>query len=301
MKINLRALEGFREIMRHGSATAAARQLGLSQPAVSRLIAQLERELGFTVFHRVKGRLVPTTQAQLLFEEVDVAFLGIERVQSLARDVAQLNAGHLRIVAPPSMAEGPLVPVVKRFAESRPKLRIVLDSRSRPTTLNLIATRTADCGFGKLPIDHPGLRTRPLLVSDSVCAVPAGHRLARRRVLTPTDLADEALIMIGRGSDARTRIEAAFRAEGVAPKVHLEAHSVGVACAFVAAGVGVAIVSEFLARDQRHRGIELRPFRPEIPQEYVFLTSASVPTTPLADAFYEACVEGFRRPKVRGR
>lgn len=56
----MRGLESFREIMRMGSATAAARQLGLSQPAVSRLIAQLERELGFKVFHRVKGRLVPT-------------------------------------------------------------------------------------------------------------------------------------------------------------------------------------------------------------------------------------------------
>ncbi len=136
---------------------------------------------------------------------------------------------------------------------------------------------------------------------DSVCAVPKGHRLARRRVLTPTDLADEALIMLGRGGDTRMRIEDAFRAQGIVPKVHLEAHSVGAACAFVAAGVGFSIVAEFLARDQRHRGIELRPFRPEIPQEYVFLTSASVPTTPLADAFYEACLEGFRQPKRRGR
>lgn len=226
---------------------------------------------------------------------MDLAFLGFERVQVLARDVNQLNAGQLRIVAPPSFAEGPLVPIVKAFVTAHPKVRISLDSRTRPTTMNLIATRTADCGFGKLPIEHPGIRTRPLVVNDTVCALPRGHALARRRTVTPQDLADAELILIGRGGETRLLIEEAFRRAGVVPRVHLETHNVGAACAFAAAGAGIAIVNEMLARVYRDRGIELRLFRPQILNEYVFMTSASVPETPLTDAFYQYCRAALKR------
>jgi DNA-binding transcriptional LysR family regulator len=289
MKINLRGLESFREIIRSGSATAAARQLGLSQPAVSRLIAQLEREIGFRLFHRVKGRLVPTPQAQLLFEEVDVAFQGIERVQALVRDVNEMNTGQLRIVAPPSFAEGPLVPIISEFMKAHPKVGVSLDSRTRPTTMNLVATRTADCGFGKLPIEHAGIRTRPLVVNGSACALASSHRLARRRVLTPVELSGENVILIGRGNEARRKVEEAFAAAGATLRVQLETHNVGAACAFAAAGMGVAIVNEMLARAYVGRGIVLRPFKPQVLHEYVFMTSASVPETPLVGAFYDTC------------
>jgi DNA-binding transcriptional LysR family regulator len=295
VKINLRGLESFREIMRTGSATAAARQLDLSQPAVSRLIAQLESELGFKVFDRVKGRLIPTQQGQLLYEEVDLAFLGLERVQTVARDVQQLNAGQLRIVAPPSFAEGPLVDIIRSFMKEHPKVRVVLDSNSRAATLNMVATRSVDCGFGKLPIDYPGVRTRPLVTNETACVLPRGHRLARKRYVSAADLANEELVMIGRGSDTRLRIESALSEAGVVPHVLLETHNVGAACAFVGAGVGISLVNDMLAQAYRARNIELRPFRPQILHEYVFMTSSSVPESPLTQAFYESCRKALKR------
>ena len=79
MKLDhIKTLEAFREIIQLGSVTSAARALGLSQPAVSRLLAQFETGLGFKLFHRSKGRLLPTSQALLLYEEVDLALQGIE-------------------------------------------------------------------------------------------------------------------------------------------------------------------------------------------------------------------------------
>jgi DNA-binding transcriptional LysR family regulator len=295
VKISLRGLESFREIMRKGSATAAARELSLSQPAVSRLIGQLERELGFNVFDRIKGRLVPTQQGLLLYEEVESAFLGLERVSTVARDVHDLNAGQLRIVAPPSLAEGPLVGIIGTFIKKYPNVRVVLDSNSRPTAMNMIATRAADCGFGKLPLEHPGIHKRPLVVNETACVVPRGHRLARKPTVSATDLASEELIMIGRGSDTRLRIEAALRAAGVVPRIRLETHNVGAACAFVAAGVGITLVNDMLARAYCKREIELRPFRPRIIHEYIFMTSSGASASPLTLAFYAACRDALHR------
>jgi DNA-binding transcriptional LysR family regulator len=290
MRLSVRSLEAFREIIRCGSVTAAAETLELSQPSVSRLLASLERDLGFPIFHRRKGRLEPTPQAMLLYEEVDLAITSLERVNAVARDLHTPSAGHLRIVAPPSFAEGPLVPLLTSFMESHPRVNVKLDSRTRPTTLGMIAGRAADCGFGKLPITYPGIRSRPLVKSESVCAIAKGHPLLACSTVKPQDLAQDNLILIGQGGDTRVRIETAFRDAGVVPRIRLETHNVGAACAFAAQGIGVALVNELLARAYLHLGIELRIFRPRILHEYVFMTSSGVQETPVTTAFYEHCV-----------
>lgn len=303
---NIKTLEAFREIIQLGSVTAAARSLGFSQPAVSRLLAQFEAELGFKLFHRSKGRLLPTSQALMLFEEVDLALQGVERVNLLARDIRQTNAGQLRVVAPPSFAEGPLVKLVSGFLVQHPKIHINVDSRTRPTVMNLVATRTADCGFGKLPLDHPGIRLRPLISSPTVCVLPPAHPLSGgRRPLGPKDLAGEPLILVGhRGGDTRMRISRAFQQAGVHPTVRLETHNVGAACALAAEGVGIAIVNELLSRRSLWTGVCIRRFEPLIEQEYVFMSSANVRETPLTEAFYAHCramLAERARPKPRER
>ena len=70
---DLHALRAFVAIVRHGTVTAAGRELGLTQPATSRLLAKIERQIGFALFHRDRGRLTPTADALLLFEEAEVA------------------------------------------------------------------------------------------------------------------------------------------------------------------------------------------------------------------------------------
>lgn len=288
---SIKAFEAFREIIQLGSVTAAARSLGYSQPAVSRLLAQFELELGFRLFHRSKGRLMPTSQAMMLFEEVDLALQGVERVNVLAEDLRQTNAGQLRVVAPPSFAEGPLVKLIASFLTLHPKIHINLDSRTRPNVMNLVATRTADCGFGKLPLDHPGIRLRPLISSPTVCVLPPDHPLAaRKRTLTPKDLDGEPLILIGhRGSDTRMHIERAFNEVGARARVRLETRNVGAACALAAEGVGIAIVNELLSHRSLWTGVCVQRFSPLIEHEYVFMASANVRETALTEAFYQHC------------
>ena len=300
---NIKAMEIFRAIVNLGSVTAAARSLKLGQPAASRLLAQLETAVGFKLFDRHKGRLSPTPQALMLFEEVDLALQGVERVGALARDILDTNVGQLRVVAPPSFAEGPLVKLMAGFLAKHPKIHVDIDSRTRPTVMNLVATRTVDCGFGKPPMDHPGIRQRPLVRSPTVCVLPPDHPLSSsRRPLAARQLAGQPLILVGnRNGDTRTRIDLAFQQAGVRPSVRLETHNVGAACALAAAGVGIAIVNELLTRSSLWTGVGVRRFEPLIEQEYVFMSSANVRESLLTEAFYAHCrAELARRPK-RGR
>ena len=287
MKLNLRGLEGFRETMLNGSATAAAVRMGLTQSAVSRMIAQLEDELGFELFHREKGRLVPTPEALQLYEQVEIAFGAVERVGALVGDIAASNTGLLKIVAPPSLSEGVLSEILSRFTAKHPGVRLSIDSRSVETAKSLVANRTVDCGFAKLPLDRPDIRTELLSVSETVCVLPTSHRLAGETTLTPELLRGEPLILLGRGRWSRLQIEAAFKAAGVPMDVRVETHTVGSACALAAHGLGVAVVNELMARACLGPSVVARVFRPQILHEYAFITSALAPMSRLAAALLE--------------
>jgi DNA-binding transcriptional LysR family regulator len=300
MKLNLRSLEAFRETMMSGSATAAAARMGLTQPAVSRLIAQLEQEAGFRLFYREKGRLNPTPEALLIYEEVDLAFGGLDRIDALVRDIAMFNAGLLKIVAPPSLSEGALSIILTRFLARFPKVRVSIDSRSTETARAMVANRTADCGFVKLPINRGDISTVVLSTSETVCVLPHDHRLAAHEILTPELLRNEPLVQLGSGAWTRRQIDDAFRSRGVLPDVKLETHTVGSACAFAAQGVGIAIVNAMMARDFIRPGLVTRLFQPQILHEYAFMTSALAPMNRLAAALLEEAKIYFEaQPDIR--
>lgn len=294
-QISLRALRCFHAIIRSGSATAAARELGLSQPAASRLLAQMEQHVGFALFVRKNGRLLPTTEGLTLFDEVDLALGSIERISSLTRDIASFKTGQLKLVAPPSFSEGVLPEIVAAFLGRYPSVRLIVDSRSVETTKSMIASGAADAGFIKLPFDRPDLRAEKLVASETVCVVPKASPLARAKSLDPAALHGQPLVLVGLGALSRAQIDAAFAAAGVRPKVHIETHTVGSACAFAAHGLGVAIVNELLARPFLREAIVIRKFRPRIVQEYAFVTSASAAQKRLAKEFLEEARRYFKR------
>ena len=93
--MNLRQCEVFRAVMTASSITEAADRLGITQPAVSKMLAQIERDPGFPLFLREHRRLVPTPEAQALFKEVERAFLGLEHLTRFARDLKGPRQGHL--------------------------------------------------------------------------------------------------------------------------------------------------------------------------------------------------------------
>lgn len=292
---NLKSLECFRAIIATGSATAAGRQLGLSQPGVSRLLGLLEDSVGFELFHRRNGRLIPTDEALALHREVDIALQSVDRVSRLARNLRNEDFGALSIVSPPSFAEGILAPVIAEFIGAHPNVRVALDSQSVETARDMVALRAVDCGFVKLPADHPGLSCRPLLRAGTVCALPDGHPLLQKGQIEVQDLHDQPLILLGHGRASRKQIDDAFESAGVTMGVRIETHTVSAACAFVRSGLGIAIVNEMLAVLYAGNGITLRRMEPDFTHEYAFMTSADAPMTRVTRRFLGHCEAYFAR------
>jgi DNA-binding transcriptional LysR family regulator len=299
---DLRALRAFASIVRTGTVTAAGRQLGLTQPATSRLLAKLERDIGFTLFNRDRGRLSPTADALLLFEEAELALGNVAHVSELIGDIARFRVGRLRLVAPPSFSEGVLPEIVAGFLQRFPDIHLSIDSRSVETAKTMIATRAVDAGFVKTPVGRDDLAVEPVVSSGTVCVLPATHPLAGEPLLDPVRLRGQPLILLGLGGRTRAQVDAAFTDAGVVPNVRIDTHTIGSACGFAAHNIGIAIVNSLLARPYVRDGLVALPFRPELRHEYAFVTAAVPGLTRLAREFLAETrlwLRGLDGPPVR--
>lgn len=286
-QISVKALRGFHAIVETGSVTAAASILGMTQPAVSRLLAQLEEMIGFELFYRDHGRLVPTQDGMLMFEEVELSLNTLERVNSVVRDICEYRCGHLKLVSPPSFTEAVLPDIVAAFSQRFPRVRLTIESPTSDIAKSMIASRAVDGGFLRVPLDRADLSCAPVVTSDTVCVLSGSHALARSGGLTPALLRGQPLILLGQGTVSRACIESAFVQGGVRPMVQIEAHTVSAACAFAARGLGIALVNGLLAQAYLRNGLVTRPFSPALPNEYAFVTSALSAPTRLAAAFLD--------------
>lgn len=278
--MNSRLLEVLRAVLATGSATAAAKLLGLSQSGVSRLLQQLEDDLQLALFIREKGRLIATPEAMKLSHNVDHVLSGLDRFSNLARDLrtGAIGPDVIRFGLPNSMSEvfapGLLVAFKKEFPGIR--FETFFDTSTANTLrveqriLDFAFMRDEDKATAQVEMEH-------VLTGTSVCVMSRDHPLAAKASIGPRDLRGQPLIMIGSRRPARRVLDQIFSRAGVTQLVEIETHSNGSACAFAANGLGIAIVSSFFANLYLDLPLVQRPFLPKMTQGYGIATAAGVP------------------------
>lgn len=286
--ITSRQLEAFRAIMEHGTVTAAAERLGVSQPAVSKILAGLEREIGYPLFTRIKRRLAPTSEARLLQAEVARLYHSLEQVTGVAREIRERQVGDLYIYSTPALGRTVLPDVMAAFMKRHAKAHIVFHVRSSTYINQKMVDQQIDLGFSMMPFEHPSIVTEELSRAPAVCVLPADHKLARRRVVRAADLRGERFLSFPLDGRMRHLIDAVFEQEHIERSLQIDVYSSADACALAARGMGVSIVEPFTARDYRGEGIAVVPFEPRI--RYLFRAMRPRYRKPsrLADAFLDA-------------
>jgi len=258
--LNLRQIEVFRAVMLAGTVTEAARVLRVSQPAVSRLLRYTEDKLGMPLFKRTKGRLYPTEQAHMLYQEVEKVYNGVRLVQDVAHELAESRTGRLRIVASPSLGLTFVPKAIALFRRQRERVKISLEILPQALLVDQIATHQADLGISMFPVDHPTIETYPLGTGRLVCIAPIGHPVGELDIVRPGDLTGYPLISFDRSTPQGLMVDDAFIAAGVARQIAIEVRFGQTACALVQQGAGVALVDEFSVMHDAFPGIVARPF-----------------------------------------
>lgn len=282
---NLGQIESFRAVMLAGTVVGAARLLNVTQPGVSRTIGLLELRLGYALFERCGRRLVPTAEAEALYREIEQVYGGIERISQVAQDIRFQRAGALRVATLPALAQWLVPRAITRFLVSRPKVRVFVQSLPSRQIAEGVSTRQFDVGVVEMPLSRPAIEIEPLQPVPIRVVMPASHRLAARKIVSLKDLGGERMILLSQHSYVRYQIDDAFASAGVAPEVVVETPSSSIACAMVAAGAGITLVSQWTAEPFAGPDIVVRPVREAMSSRYAIIHPESQTPMSLARAF----------------
>jgi DNA-binding transcriptional LysR family regulator len=291
--LNPRQVEAFRAVMLTGSMTAAGTYLGISQPAISRLVHDFEHQVQLALFVRQGAQVLPTPEAVLLYEEVRRSFTGLEQISRTATQIRGGRAGSLRIAAMPAFALGYLARIIAEFLADRPNISIKLHSDVSQNILNLVATDQFDVGIGATPMEHAGVRTQLLPELEAVCILPRHHALAARPEIAVADLEGASVIGLTPNSRLGQRIDLTLRNAGVAYRMQLQGTLGTTLCSLVAEDLGVAIVDPFTAISLRDERIVRRRFRPRLPYDCALVMPAYRPEGRLVGEFAVALREAM--------
>jgi DNA-binding transcriptional LysR family regulator len=297
--LRLRQLEALKAVSEQGSMTRAARDLGISQPAVSRLLADLSDELGLSLFDRRGGRLALTQEARVLIPDINRLLDMMTHISDLGRNLTERKAGHLRIACLPGFATSHLPGVLARFLAERPGVTVTLEPDRPERILEWIIGEQYDCGITDGFDGHPAVDSETVQMR-SVCILPDGHKLLKRRRISPVDLADEPIIQTRRDSPFFRALSDAFVEAGAPLNAIVETRQFTAACELVASGVGVSVVSELDAAGYRGNGIALRPFDPSLPHRLTILRPVHKRPSMITLEFMDMFRESLRPFELKG-
>lgn len=243
MSLNLQALRVFVAVVDRGGFSRAAAVLHLSQPAVSKAVAGLEREVGLPLLER-GARGVRLTEGGAALHARARELFAVERsAEEELRALRGLDAGVLRIGASTTVATYLLPPLLGAFHAQHPGVALRVTSANTRAVARLLLQRRIDVALVEGPVRHARIAVVPWREDELVVITPAGHPLAVGAAVTVAMLAVEPFILRERGSGTRAVAEAALRARGVTPRVALTLGSTEAIKQAVAAGLGIAIVS----------------------------------------------------------
>ncbi len=287
MKPTLRQLEALLLVHRQRSLTKAAAELRVTQSAMSVLIRQLEQTLGVKLFDRTTRALSPTAACD---EAVPIAERILADAGGLAehmRNLAELNAGRIRLAVSAGAASAILPPVLARYARQHPDVRIELFDVATEQLLEFVVSGKVELGIGSVEgEDTPGARIEPLLHSP-LCAIcrKDGH-FAGRRSITWNEIESSQTIAMRRGTRIRAQIDQALIKAGKSLTPGLEVSLITTALAITAQSSMVSILPAHMLPAKQFPSLVAVPLAaPQINRQVSLVTRAGVSLSPAARYF----------------
>ncbi|HEY2585584.1 MAG TPA: LysR family transcriptional regulator [Tepidisphaeraceae bacterium] len=294
--MELRQLVYFEVIAEESHFGRASERLHVAQPALTRQIQQLERELGVQLFDRSHRRIRLTEAGHAFLEETRRLLAGAEQAKEAARRAARGETGRLTVAFVGSATYGPLPLILRAFRERFPSVHLLLDEMDSSAQSAALLERRVDVGFLRTRLGDAELAAETLLREPIVAAIPQGHPLAKRAEVPLADLAGEPFVLFHRSeqpSYADVVLEVCAKA-GFRPRLAQEATEVQTAIGLVGAGFGVCLVPEAV-HGLRRAGVVYRPLRRPVPMTELVANYRRDNRSPALREFLNAVRTGFAR------
>ncbi|MBY8821520.1 LysR family transcriptional regulator [Sphingomonas colocasiae] len=294
--MNLRHIEIFHAVYVNGSVSAAARALNVSQPSVSKMLRHAESLLGFPLFERTNGRLVPTDDAHTLFSEVSEIQDRVYALREAGRNLRRGSSGVLRVSALPSLALDALPTAVSRFLKTHENVRFDLQTVHHDDLLRKLYERETDIAIAyevppAAPIGQRWLGEGELVVlyrEQDMPNAPPRIELERLRGQRFVSLAASGPIGQLFGQELQ-------RLDLELDEV-VSARTFYIATSLVRQGVGMAVVDSFTAQASLAPGLSVRPLKPQLTFDVHAMFLLNRPPTALATEFLKTLARVIDTP-----
>jgi len=253
--VNFHRLQVFGAVARQKSFTRAAEALYTSQPNVSRHVAQLEAELGTTLFHRLGNTVELTDAGRIVYDYAQRVFALTEGMQRTLAELEGLEQGYLRLGASSTPGLYLLPPMVAAFQNMYPGLEITLQLTNTQGVVEKLLSNQVDIGFIESPVTVKGLQVQPYTKDELVPIAAPSHPLASLPVVRPEDMSEETLVLREEGSGTRQVVEEALVRWNVQPRRVLIITGCEGVKQVVVAGLGVSFVSRCAIKLERLHGV----------------------------------------------
>lgn len=281
MHLSLRQLSTFREVMRSGSISQAARAMGRTQPAISTMMQTLEDQLGFALFIRRQGKLIPTPEAHFFLEECQDILARVERTERTLERMSTLQSGRLQVACHPAASSMFLPKIMTEFLAGRADLQASLIMRSSDMIEDLIASQQFDVGFSETPAKPRAAIHQIDYNLECVCVLPSDDPLAALDCITPNALDGRAMAILFDQHITAIQTEEAFRQAGARFNKKIELRTFLPGIQFVASGLCVMVCDmvtaysymlQTAALPASERRVVFRRFTPKISNNVSILT-----------------------------
>lgn len=285
--------------MSTGTMTAAAQQLGTSQPGISSLIAALENSVGFQLFIRRKGRLVATPEAEQFYRIVEPIVASLQTAKTAAKQIAQGKQGELTVAGMPGFGLTIIPKVVAKLRTERPGARFRVLTRSTEAVRLLIPLEQCDVALVEAPIDPYSSQTE-VLSFKCVAVMQRDSPLAMHDMITPKLIENEDLITLFPEHPTYQQLQRAFMVNQAVFAPVVEARVFATCCEIVRQSGGITFVDPMTAEAFARDALVVRPFNPSIFLDVAVVMPGDGPYSKIATEFV-SLLKTFLKPFLSKR
>lgn len=292
MQASLDLYKVFYTVARCGSLTAAAKELYVSQPAVSQSIRQLEEQLGGRLFVRTARGIELTPEGNAMMDRISRAMGLIDEAENTFHQMKQLMAGRVRMGAADTLCRFLLLDSIQQFHQRYPDVIIQVTNRTTRDTLQLLRLGKVDVGLINLPLDERDIEITPICQLED-CFVGSAAHFAGLPPQTPQELSQLPLMMLETISNSRNYVDRFFLDQGVSLFPQIELASLDLLRDFAAIGMGVACIPrQFCQKELAEGSLVEIPLTPAIPPRAIGLIRLKgIPLAFAAQRFLDELLE----------
>lgn len=256
MEQNLSQYRIFYAVAKTGNISRAARELFISQPAISKSISKLEESLGVPLFTRNSRGVTLTVEGQVLFQHVSNAFDTLNRGENELKRIRNFNIGQLKLGVSNTLCKYILLPYLKEFIAQYPHIQILIDSQDTARTISMLEQQKLDVGLIAEPKSRRSLSFLPVMqITDSFVCTRSYLENLKIREGEMADLFEAGTtLLLDRNNMTRIHVDAYFAEHGIEPKQILEATTMDLLIEFAKTGLGIGCVIREFVRDELEDG-----------------------------------------------